>query len=586
MIHFKTLTLRNFLSYGNNTSVFNLDRPGTTLIKGIDLDHPTDGGVGANGVGKTTMINALSYVIYDKPISNISKEKLVNNINLKDMEVTVEFTDNHGDEYRIVRNRKVKGSAGGSVYFYKNGEDKTLDSIANTNTLIQSVIGLPHEMFVRIVVFSASHIPFLDLPGRAQSDLIEGLFGVTEISERAEVLKVQIKDNEARLAIKKAVVEQADKEQQRHKQQIISVNQRVDAWDEQTVSSIVKMKAMLAKVAAIDVEHQRALHEEADAVSVRLSACDTDVATKKRYLLTNDTRQKKVIEELAHLRDATCPYCLQHFAGGEDKIEVLSAELDVLAEEWTTLSNQSIELASIREGLVVELDKVKQQITVDNITELMKIASQSSSMNTQITELESAINPHVDTLNELLGVRFDDVSMEEIDVLVREIEHQKFLLKLLTKNDSFIRKALLNRHLPYLNTQLLHYVQWLGLPHKVEFMHNLEAKISQFDRPLDFGNLSAGQRARVNFALSVAFRDVLQRLHTKINVWVLDEVLDVGLDGVGIQAAARLVKHKAREEDLSMFVISHRDEVDGVFEHVMTIQFEQGFSYIKDEDIA
>jgi hypothetical protein len=502
------------------------------------------------------------------------------------MEVSVEFTDNFGDEYRIIRNRKVKGSAGGSVFFYKNGEDKTLDSIANTNASIESVIGLPHEMFVRIVVFSASHIPFLDLPGRAQSDMIEGLFGVTEISERAEELKVQIKDNEARLTLKKAVIEQANKEQQRHKQQILSVNQRVDAWDEQTVSSIVKMKNQLAKVAAIDVDQQRKFHEEADAVSSKLSACDTEIATKKRYLHTNESRQTKVTEELKHLRDATCPYCLQHFASGELKIEALEVELDTLAEEWTRLMNQSLELSEVRDVLVIELTEAKQQITVDNISELMKIASQSSSITTQIAELETAVNPHVDTLNELLEMTFDDVSMEEIDTLVREVEHQKFLLKLLTKNDSFVRKALLNRHLPYLNAQLLHYVQLLGLPHKVEFQHNLEAKISQFDRPLDFGNLSAGQRARVNFALSVAFRDVLQRRSTKINVWMLDEVLDVGLDGVGIQAAARLVKHKAREEELSMFVISHRDEVDGVFEHVMTVQFTQGFSYIKDNAIA
>ena len=103
---------------------------------------------------------------------------------------------------------------------------------------------------------------------------------------------------------------------------------------------------------------------------------------------------------------------------------------------------------------------------------------------------------------------------------------------------------------------------------------------------MDFGNLSAGQRARVNFALSLAFRDVLQRLHAKINVCLLDEVLDVGLDTVGVQAAAKLVKRKASDEELSMFIISHRDEVDGIFDRVLTVQMSQGFSYLKDDEVV
>lgn len=134
--------------------------------------------------------------------------------------------------------------------------------------------------------------------------------------------------------------------------------------------------------------------------------------------------------------------------------------------------------------------------------------------------------------------------------------------------------------------QLQHYLDELGLPHTVQFTHELAAKISRFGQELDFGNLSAGQRARVNFALSLAFKDVLQRLHTKINVCMLDEVLDHGLDTVGVQAAARLVKRKARDEELSMFIVSHRDEVDGIFDRTMTVQMSQGFSNIKEEMTA
>jgi DNA repair exonuclease SbcCD ATPase subunit len=113
----------------------------------------------------------------------------------------------------------------------------------------------------------------------------------------------------------------------------------------------------------------------------------------------------------------------------------------------------------------------------------------------------------------------------------------------------------------------------------------MTATISQFGRVLDFGNLSAGQRARVNFALSLAFRDVLQKLHPKINVCMLDEILDTALDSIGVQSAAKLIKQKAREESLSMFVISHRDEIDHIFDDKMIIQLKDGFSTIKSKYI-
>lgn len=154
---------------------------------------------------------------------------------------------------------------------------------------------------------------------------------------------------------------------------------------------------------------------------------------------------------------------------------------------------------------------------------------------------------------------------------------------MLTKSDSFVRKALLNRYIPYLNTQLQSYLEELGLPHRIQFTHTLTAEISRFGQSLDFGQLSAGQKARVNFALSLAFKDVLQRLHASINVCMLDEVLDHGLDSVGVQSAAKLVKRKARDEGLSMFIVSHKEEVTGIFDRIMTVQMSQGFSNIKEE---
>ena len=162
--------------------------------------------------------------------------------------------------------------------------------------------------------------------------------------------------------------------------------------------------------------------------------------------------------------------------------------------------------------------------------------------------MKQADNPYLEPLEELENTKIDDVDYSEINKLTKMLEHQRFLLKLLTKKDSFVRKILLNKYLPFLNGRLQEYLTALGLKHIVRFTTDLKAEISQFGRELDFGNLSAGQRARVNLALSFAFRDVLQSLHSQVNICLFDEVLDIGLDTIGVKKAASLLKRKARDE--------------------------------------
>ena len=225
---------------------------------------------------------------------------------------------------------------------------------------------------------------------------------------------------------------------------------------------------------------------------------------------------------------------------------------------------------------------ITKKITVTDLEELIDIKNQSATFQDRIDELNNAANPFVEPYEELEAMDLDQLDYDEINEMTKLIEHQKFLLKLLTKKDSFVRKALLHKNIPFLNSRLQMYLQELGLPHNVEFAQELTAEISQFGRPLEFGNLSNGQRARVNIALSFAFRDVLQKLHTKINICMLDEVLDVGLDAIGVQAAAKMLKKKGRDDGTSVYIISHRDEIDSAFDNRMTVQMSKGFSYIAE----
>ena len=201
----------------------------------------------------------------------------------------------------------------------------------------------------------------------------------------------------------------------------------------------------------------------------------------------------------------------------------------------------------------------------------------------EMDNLKTAKNPFIEPLEELQDFELDPIDLETINELTELSTHQKFLWKLLTKKDSFVRKALLNKNIPFLNSRLTHYLKDLGLPHNVEFTHEMTAQISQFGRTMDFGNLSNGQRARVNLALAFAFRDVLENIHGRINVCMLDEFLDVGLDAVGQQAAARMLKRKSRDENISLYIISHIADFESVFDQRIIVQLSKGFSYINEE---
>lgn len=586
MLEFISLTMRNFLSYGNNTTVLQLGNPGTTLVIGENLDDPE--GQGANGVGKTVIINAISYALYDKPVSTISKDNLVNNINKKNMEVTVDFKL-RGNNYRIKRIRKGgKNGRENTVHLYENDYDITLDSVHNTNRKIERILRIPHELFVRIVVFSAVHIPFLDLPVRShyaanQTDIIEGLFDLTTLSAKGEILKEQTRETDQQIEFQSSRITQLEKEHIRHKQQLKSAEERVRTWSEQNKKDITELKTKLSLVVDINFDKERKIHTALVlARNELIPLLDTQKTTEEEINKFKETH-KGAEKKLLHLRDDRCPFCLQKYKDAAQKVEEfenISREALIAIEHHGEKLNKVDDLI---EGSIIKKRELQKQIKFTDLEELIEIKNQSESIQQRITELQTMTNPLLVPLEELESVKLDKIDYEKINELKKLRDHQQFLLKLLTKKDSFVRKVLLNKNLPYLNGRLQIYLQDLGLPHRVEFTHKLTAEISQFGRSLDFGNLSNGQRARVNLALSFAFRDVLTNLHVPVNICILDEVLDVALDTVGVRSASRLLKRKARDEKLSLYIISHRDELNLACDRTMVIQMSKGFSYIKEE---
>ena len=169
--------------------------------------------------------------------------------------------------------------------------------------------------------------------------------------------------------------------------------------------------------------------------------------------------------------------------------------------------------------------------------------------------------------------------------MVKLREHQEFLQKLLTNKDSFIRKRIIDQNLSYLNARLSFYLDKIGLPHTVTFLNDLSVEITELGRELDFDNLSRGERNRLILSLSWSFRDVYESLYDPINLLFIDELIDSGMDASGVESSLAILKKMSREQNKSIWLVSHKDELAGRVNNIMTVTKENGFtSYGTDVD--
>jgi DNA repair exonuclease SbcCD ATPase subunit len=241
-------------------------------------------------------------------------------------------------------------------------------------------------------------------------------------------------------------------------------------------------------------------------------------------------------------------------------------EIDVLEEDIRVLNAEADSME--RDG-----------VTLDS---LYADQSRLDQLKKTLADKTAEPNPHTETVERLekAFANIDEPRDDEIDELKKLLTHQEFLLKLLTRKDSHIRQELLNINLPLLNTQLRYYLDAIGMLHKVEFTKDMTISISQFNNPISFSNLSGGQKARINIALAFAFRDVVQARHQKINFCILDECLDTGLSNLGIKLASKMIKKIAKDEDLNMYVITHRDEIKSSFNKTLKATLKGGLTTV------
>jgi len=591
MIKIKNLTVRNFMSVGAQTQAIDFDKGQLTLVLGENLDLGGDDSGARNGTGKTTIINGLSYAIYGNALTNIKKDNLVNKINSKGMLVTVSF-EKDGVNYHIERGRKpnvLKFTVNGHAHEDKNQDESQGDS-RETQKEIEDVFGMTHDMFKHLVALNTYTEPFLSMKAADQRAIIEQLLGITQLSEKAEALKEQIKNSKDAIATENTKIETIRASNDRIQQSIDALERKAKMWTEQNEVSVTNLAKAIEQLLDIDIDQEILAHKALDAYNAKRKSINEITSWIKRCEL-DEVREQKEIDKLkadiASLENHTCHSCGQGFHDDKQvallekkRKELQETALQALATntQWTEHTNTLKELGELGE---------MPTVTYDNLEQALNHKNTLSSFERDLELKAAETNPYIEQIEELRHTAVQVIDYNILNEMVRVKDHQEFLHKLLTNKDSFIRKRIIDQNLAYLNQRLTYYLDRIGLPHTVEFQNDLSVIITQLGQDLDFDNLSRGERNRLILSLSWAFRDVWENLYQAINLLFIDELVDSGMDASGVESSIAVLKKMTRERNKNVFLISHRDDLTSRVNHVLRVVKENGFtSYSNDVEIV
>jgi DNA repair exonuclease SbcCD ATPase subunit len=590
MFKLKNLTVKNFMSVGNQTQAVDFDREHLTLVLGSNLDLGGDDTGSRNGTGKTTIVNALSYALYGQALTNIRKENLINKTNGKNMLVTVEFEKNR-NRYRIERGRKpnvLKLFVNDSEMKTDESEDESQGDSRETQRNIEDMLEMSHTMFKHLVALNTYTEPFLSMRAADQREVIEQLLGITQLSEKAEALKNVIKDSKDLIQQETAKIDAIKAANENVQKSIDSLKIKSSAWSNKHDQELESLGRAIVNLESVDIDSEIAAHSALKTWlenDKRLKELRKQQATLETAVMQAEKTVKKYLSEIEKLKDKRCHACEQQLH--DHKHEEMLAEALTYKQDAETYALKVVQdLGNVINEIEPIVNQPKKPSTFYE-TEAEALGHKNNLANLEKTLIDKAaeINPYEEQIEELQNTALQDIDWTAVNDLVKLKEHQEFLYKLLTNKDSFIRKRIIDQNLTYLNKRLGYYIDKLGLPHQVKFQNDLNVEITQLGQDLDFDNLSRGERNRLILSMSFAFRDVWEGLYQNINLLFIDELVDAGMDSAGVEAALAVLKKMARDRNKNIYLISHKDELVGRVNNVLRVIKENGFtSYSNDID--
>ena len=565
MIIFKKVRWKNFLSTGNYFLEVQLDRSPTTLI------------VGENGSGKSTVLDALCFVLFNKPFRTISKSQLVNSINLGGTIVEIEFVIQKNN-FKIIRGMKPN-----IFEIYCNGRMMNQDANAldTQKILEQQILKLNYRSFTQVVILgSSTFIPFMQLRSKDRREVVEDILDikifslmnfllkhkVKEVSEELKSIEYEFRLSKEKIDLQNKYIEDIRKNKERiieEKEHLVFDSERV-ALSEQEKADKIKLEIKSLEPETSQKENVKSSIREYHKMEAKLS-----------NRVDENKRQKEFFEN-----NETCPVCTQDI------------ELELKKQKIEEKSKRIQELNSGIDKLKVELDDKEQLLKgIEMLSKQIREKEvEVAKIGTSITHMERLIRQ---TNIQIQAMKKGEVSEEDKVKLTRLSERCKLQEEQITKlredkfyvdvarnllMDTGIKTKIINKYLPIMNKLINGYLTSMDFYVNFTLDNNFNETIKSRHRDeFSYSSFSEGEKMRIDLALLFTWRAVAKMKNsTNTNLLILDEIFDSSLDTTGTDDFLKILHTFA---DQNVFVISHKgDTMFDKFRSVIKFEKQRNFS--------
>ena len=566
MITFKKIRYKNFLSSGNQFTEIDFQQHHTNLI------------IGTNGAGKSTMLDALTFVLFNKPFRKINKPQLANATNERDCLVEIEFSVNSRDY--LVR-RGIKPNIF-DIEVNGNPLHKEADDRANQRILEESILKVNYKSFTQIVILgSSTFVPFMQLTTTNRREVIEDLLDIRIFSAMNNLIKDSIRTRKEQ--IKSLDIKKDNLKDKMHMQQefieelesrgnanIKSNNDKIDKLDGE-------VEVYMRDNAVIEEDIHKFTKEQEEVIGARekLSKLN-NLKGKISQKVATITKEHKFFTE-----NTVCPTCTQDIKEEfrVNRIGDVQNKAKELKEGYEELEN-TIKFEQEREhqfnSLSKEITKLTHGISQNN-TRISLNQRQIRDLEHEIQTITSNLQNR-NTENEKLEQFKDNLqtTIEYLSDKKQEIVHYDFAYSLL--RDDGVKTKIIKKYLPFINQQVNRYLQmmdfYINFKLDEEFGETIESPIHE---NFSYSSFSEGEKMRVDLALLFTWREVA-RLKNSVNtnLLIMDEVFDSSLDGFGTEEFLKIIRYVIK--DANIFVISHKSDLHDKFQSVIRFEKVKGFS--------
>ena len=566
MITFQKIRWKNFLSTGNQFSEVDFQQNATNLI------------VGTNGTGKSTVLDALTFSLFNKPFRKINKSQLINSTNEKDCLVEVEF-DIHNRQYLVRRGIKpnifeivIDGNT-----MHRQSDDRAMQKI-----LEETILKVNYKSFTQIVILgSSAFVPFMQLSGTNRREVIEDLLDIRIFSAMNNIIKEKIRSQ-------KDEINTLDFKKDNIKDKLEMQEKFIDELENRGKKDIEDKKGKIKELtveADTHLEHNQILESNsADLVEEQEKVTGANKKLKKLNNLKGKISQKVTTITKEHkffTENTVCPTCTQ-------SIEE-SFRLNKIDDVQNTAKELQSGYKELEEAIQKEEERERQFTKLSKeITKLNNGISQNntriSGCNRQIRDLESEIQKLTDQLanrnteHEKLEEFKENLQsiFKELADKKEEIMYHDFTYSLL--KDDGVKTKIIKKYLPLINQQVNRFLQmmdfYINFKLDEEFNESIESPIHE---KFSYASFSEGEKMRIDLALLFTWREVARvKNSVNTNLLIMDEIFDSSLDGFGTDEFLKIIRFVIK--DANVFVISHKADLHDKFNSMIRFEKVKGFS--------